>query len=233
MGDILQSASPPPSRPTRTRTQTHAPTRSVPCDLPITILIIYSWSILNTQHAVCWDGGSLTLPNTQSTDTSKQTKKTSYSASYLENLNGIYRKKRQTPCRGNWTRFARLQSHNCKELNEGKIFLNYKCNNIGIAVKEPRTEQKIPHKSPSTYYGFLFWHFKEGYITARVFFLFLFFFFVIFNVRFELSELEMTCRVKLEIIMPSLVKVQNAALSRFSTDRQYPVLLYIPCKFWL
>ena len=180
VGDILQSA----SRPTRTRTQTHAPTRSVPCDLPITILIIYSWSILNTQHAVCWDGGSLTLPNTQSTDTSKQTKKTSYSASYLENLNGIYRKKRQTPCRGNWTRFARLQSHNCKELNEGKIFLNYKCNNIGIAVKEPRTEQKIPHKSPSTYYGFLFWHFKEGYITARVFFLFLFFFFVIFNVRF-------------------------------------------------
>ena len=149
--------------------------------------MIYSWSILNTQHAVCWDGGSLTLPNTQSTDISKQTKKTSYSASYLENLNGIYRKKRQTPCRGNWTRFARLQSHNCKELNEGKIFLNDKCNSIGIAVKEPRTEQKIqlmrysetsirdlrhiPHKSPSTYYGFLFWHFKEGYITARVFFL--------------------------------------------------------------
>ena len=37
--------------------------------------------------------------------------KTSYSASYLENLNGIYRKKRQTPCRGNRIRFARLQSH--------------------------------------------------------------------------------------------------------------------------
>ena len=95
-----------------------------------------------------------------------------------------------------------------------------------------RDLRHIPHKSPSTYYGFLFWHFKEGYITARVFFLFLFFF-VIFNVRFELSELEMTCRVKLGIIMPSLVTVQNAALGRFSTDRQYPVLLYIPCKFWL
>ena len=69
--------------------------------------------------------------------------KTSYSASFLENLNRIYRKKRQTPCRGNWTRFAQLQSHNCVELIEGKIFLSDKCNSIGIAVKEPRTEQKI------------------------------------------------------------------------------------------
>ena len=134
------------------------------------------------------------------------------------------------------------------ELIEGKIFLSDKCNSIGIAVKEPRTEQKIqlmrysettirdlrhiPHKSPSTYYGFLFWHFKEGHITARVFF-FVFVFFVISNVRFELPKLEMTCRVKLGIIMPSLVTVQNAALGRFSTDRQYLVLLYIPCKFWL
>ena len=86
--------------------------------------------------------------------------------------------------------YATTKSY-CKELNEGKIFLNDKSNNIGIAVKEPRTEQKIqlirysetsirdlrhiPHKSPSTYYGFLFWHFKEGYITARVFFCFVFF----------------------------------------------------------
>ena len=29
------------------------------------------------------------------------------------------------------------------ELIEGKIFLSDKCNSIGIAVKEPRTEQKI------------------------------------------------------------------------------------------
>ena len=78
----------------------------------------------------------------------------------------------------------------------------------------------------------LFWHFKEGHITARVFF-FVFVFFVISNVRFELPKLEMICRVKLGIIMPSLVTVQNAALGRFSTDRQYLVLLYIPCKFWL
>ena len=70
---------------------------------------------------------------------------------------------------------------------------------------------------------------KRAILLLKFFF---FFSFVIFNVRFELSKLEMTCRVKLGIIMPSLVTVQNAALGRFSTDRQ-PVLLYIPCKFWL
>ena len=72
---------------------------------------------------------------------------------------------------------------------------------------------------------FFFWNFKECYITARISF-FVWFFFVIFNVRFELSKLEMTCRVKLGIIMPSRVTVQNSALGRFSTNRQHCFTLH-------
>ena len=130
--------------------------------------MIYSWFFFNTQHAVCVDWGSLILPNTQLTYTSKQTfvqscltskiilrwsgskgrKKTSYSASYLENLHWIYRKSVISLVEIIEQICATI-SHNCVELIVGKIFLNemqlhrYWETALKFAVKEPRTKRTI------------------------------------------------------------------------------------------